>query len=68
MYEKQYVQLKISDDGKGFDIEETMKTKEIRKMSGLKNIYQRAEIIGAETYIYSTPNIGTTIHIKIPLN
>ncbi len=68
IYEKQYVQLKISDDGKGFDIEETMKTKEIRKMSGLKNIYQRAEIIGAETYIYSTPNIGTTIHIKIPLN
>ena len=68
MYEKQYVQLKISDDGKGFDIEETMKIKEIRKMSGLKNIYQRAEIIGAETYIYSTPNIGTTIHIKIPLN
>lgn len=68
MYEKKYVQLKISDDGKGFDIEETMKTKEIRKMSGLKNIYQRAEIIGAETYIYSTPNIGTTIHIKIPLN
>ena len=68
MYEKQYVQLKISDDGKGFDIEETMKTKEIRKMSGLKNIHQRAEIIGAETYIYSTPNIGTTIHIKIPLN
>jgi signal transduction histidine kinase len=37
-------------------------------MSGLKYIYQRAEIIGAETKIYSTPNIGTTIHIKIPLN
>jgi len=67
-YEMDYVHLKISDDGIGFNIEETMKAKEIRKMSGLKNIHQRAEIIGAETYIYSTPNIGTTIHIKIPLN
>lgn len=67
-YESDYVHLKISDDGIGFNIEETMKAKEIRKMSGLKNIHQRAEIIGAETYIYSTPNIGTTIHIKIPIN
>ena len=67
-YERDYVHLKISDDGIGFNIEETMKSKEIRKMSGLKNIHQRAEIIGAETKIYSTPNIGTTIHIKIPLN
>jgi len=68
VYEKNHVHLKISDDGKGFNIEETIKAKEIRKMSGLKNIHQRAEIIGAETHIYSTPNIGTTIHIKIPLN
>lgn len=67
IYEINHVNLKISDDGKGFNLEETMKTKEIRKMSGLKNIYQRSEIIGAETFIYSTPNIGTTIHIKIPL-
>jgi len=67
VYEINHVDLKISDDGKGFDIKETMKNKEIRKMSGLKNIYQRSEIIGAETFIYSTPNIGTTIHIKIPL-
>jgi len=68
MYEENYLHLKISDDGIGFNIDDTLKTKEIRKMSGLKYIYQRAEIIGAKTEIYSTPNIGTTIHIKIPLN
>jgi len=67
-YERDYVHLKISDNGVGFNIEEKLKSKEIRKMSGLKNIQQRAEIIGAETHFYSTPNIGTTIHIKIPLN
>ena len=66
VYEINHVDLKISDDGIGFNIEETIQTKEIRKMSGLKNIYQRSEIIGAETCIYSTPNIGTTIHIRIP--
>lgn len=67
VYEVNHIDLKISDDGKGFNVEETKKSKEIRKMSGIKNIYNRAEAIGAETYIYSTPNIGTTIHIKIPL-
>lgn len=67
VYEINQVDLKISDDGIGFNIEETMQTKEIRKMSGLKNIYYRSEIIAAETNIYSTHNIGTTIHIKIPL-
>lgn len=66
VYEINHVDLKISDDGIGFNIEETIQTKEIRKMSGLKNIYQRSEIIGAETCFYSTPNIGTTIHIRIP--
>lgn len=66
VYEINYLELKISDDGIGFNFEERMKNKEIRKMSGLKNIYQRSEIIDAETFIYSTPNIGTTIHIKIP--
>lgn len=68
IYEEKQLHLKISDDGIGFNINETMKAKEIRKMSGLKYIYKRAEIIGAETNIYSIPNIGTTIHIKIPLN
>jgi len=67
VYEVNHIDLKISDDGKGFNVEETKKSKAIRKMSGIKNIYNRAEAIGAETYIYSTPNIGTTIHIKIPL-
>jgi signal transduction histidine kinase len=67
LYETNHVDLKISDDGKGFNIEKIMKNKEIRKMSGINNIYQRSEVIGAETHIYSTPDIGTTIHINIPL-
>lgn len=68
IYKPDHVELKISDDGIGFDIEETNKTKKVRKMSGLNNIYQRAEIIGAKSHIYSTLNIGTTVQIKIPLN
>lgn len=66
-YENKYLDVKITDNGIGFDVEGIKLKKEIRKMAGIKNIYQRAELIGAETNIYSTPNIGTTVHIKIPL-
>lgn len=67
VYEKDYLDMKITDNGKGFDVEETKKKKEIRKMAGINNIHQRGEMIGAETKIFSSPNIGTTIHIKVPL-
>lgn len=58
--------LKIYDDGIGFDVEEQMKKKEIRKMSGIKNICSRAEYLGGKASIYSVINKGTTIVITIP--
>ncbi len=67
VYEDDFLNMKITDNGKGFNVEEIKNKKELRKMAGIKNIYQRAEIIGAETKIFSSPNIGTTIHIKVPL-
>jgi signal transduction histidine kinase len=59
--------MKITDNGKGFNVEETKSKKEIRKMSGLNNFYNRAELIGAQLNITSMKGIGTTIHIKIPI-
>ena len=37
-------------------------------MAGLKNFYTRAKMIGAEVNITSVINVGTTIHIKKPIN
>jgi len=67
IYEQDWLHLKITDNGKGFNVEETTKNKEIRKMSGLRNFRTRAELIGAEVNITSIENIGTTIHIKTPI-
>jgi len=67
IYEPGCLNMKITDNGKGFNVEETKSKKEIRKMSGLNNFYTRAKLIGAELNITSMKGIGTTIHIKIPI-
>lgn len=58
--------MKISDNGIGFDVEAVRNKKEIRKMSGLKNLETRAKLIHATFEIISFPSVGTTINIKIP--
>ena len=67
-YEKDSLGMKITDNGKGFDVKGTLGKNELRKMAGLKNFYTRAKMIGAEVNITSVINIGTTIHIKKPIN
>jgi two-component system NarL family sensor kinase len=67
IYEPGWLNIKITDNGKGFNVEEAKNKKEIRKMSGLNNFYTRAKIIGAELNITSMSGVGTTIHIKIPI-
>ena len=67
IYEPGWLNMKITDNGRGFDVEATKNKKEIRKMSGLKNFYTRAVLIGAELNITSVKEVGTTIHIKIPI-
>ncbi len=56
----QEIELKIKDDGKGFDV--TQKVNGI----GLKNIKKRVELIRAELELKSELNIGTELKIKIP--
>jgi signal transduction histidine kinase len=67
IYEPGWLNMKITDNGKGFNVEEAKNKKEIRKMSGLNNFYTRAKIIGAELNITSMRGVGTTIHIKTPI-
>jgi len=55
--------MKISDDGKGFDIE-SIKNKSFGG-NGLNNFKKRAELINAEMYFESKPGKGTTIEIKL---
>lgn len=66
-YKPDELLMKITDDGKGFDVDAVRKNKEIRKMSGLKNLETRAQLINATFEIISFPKVGTTINIKIPI-
>jgi signal transduction histidine kinase len=67
IYEPEFVQMKIVDNGKGFDHDQVKHNKELRKMSGLNNFYTRAAVIGAKVSIISAENIGTTIIIDTPI-
>lgn len=60
-YSNQYLYLKISDDGHGFNISEETAG------SGLRNMQSRAKLIGAEWKISSNGH-GTLINISIPIN
>jgi two-component system NarL family sensor kinase len=63
MYLPDKISINISDDGKGFDFE-----KEVRRNDGigLKNILQRAALIGGIANVSSMPGKGTTITIDAP--
>lgn len=57
--------VSISDDGKGFD----SKQLDVKKTGiGLKNMLDRAQMIGASLYIKSEPGKGTRIDLDLPLN
>jgi signal transduction histidine kinase len=54
-------QLKVEDDGKGFDVETTMQS---NMASGLRNIIKRAQWAGMTCTIDSSPGKGCTITLK----
>jgi signal transduction histidine kinase len=58
--------LKYNDNGKGFDVEDTMGMKGGKGM-GLTNIISRVNAINGTFKIKSTPESGTevTIHVKL---
>lgn len=62
-YHADTIQLKIVDNGIGFDIDDLP---ERQRGMGLKNIQKRAGIIGGEVLIRSKPREGTCIDIFIP--
>ena len=54
-------ELKIEDDGKGFDMDTIMKSD---KGSGLRNILKRAQLAGLDCTINSEPGKGCRIEMK----
>lgn len=57
------LQIKISDNGKGFLVSEGGGKTGL----GLKNMEHRAKVLGGELKIESTPSTGTNIYIVLPV-
>jgi signal transduction histidine kinase len=56
-----HFQLKVTDDGKGFDVEEILHT---ARANGLRNILKRSRMAGMECDIKSLPDQGCTIVLQ----
>ncbi|MCM8710244.1 sensor histidine kinase [Clostridium sp. SYSU_GA19001] len=64
-----YLMVVISDDGIGFDVEETLKSVKTKGASyGLIGILDRVNQLQGEIEIKSLPGSGTTYSVKLPIN
>jgi signal transduction histidine kinase len=59
--------MKITDDGIGFNVAEKKNSTSSAAGVGLKSIFNRAKLIGAEIDMQSEPGQGTIISIQLPL-
>jgi two-component system, NarL family, sensor kinase len=59
--------LEIKDDGVGFDVAEKKEFASSGSGVGLRSLFNRASIIGADISINSEPGNGTSILIELPL-
>jgi two-component system, NarL family, sensor histidine kinase DegS len=64
-----YLSLIISDDGIGFNVEETLKRIKARASSyGLISILDRVKQLQGQVHIESSEGVGTVYSIKLPIN
>jgi len=68
-FKKSVIEVRVSDDGEGFDIEEAISSKDRPRGLGLLGMKERVELMSGILSIRSHPSGGgTEIDIKIPLN
>jgi two-component system, NarL family, sensor kinase len=66
-YEPDCFSLKIHDNGRGFDVNDVNTNNADSPGLGIKNMWDRAQIIGAQLTITSSAGEGTTVDIKLPI-
>ncbi len=66
--EQEALQVVVSDDGAGFDVEATLQRAARENRLGLLGIRQRMELLGGSAEILSRPGEGTTARLLVPMN
>ena len=59
--------LIVSDEGRGFDVGDTMERATSGKALGLLGMQERVSMLGGQVAIESTPGKGTTIRASMPV-
>ncbi len=67
-FSKSVIGVHVRDDGKGFDVQEALSSKDRPRGLGLLGMKERIELVNGSLTIRSHPGSGTVITIKIPLN
>jgi PAS domain S-box-containing protein len=57
----------VEDNGRGFDVEATLRSLRVTKHFGLLSMRERAALVNGSIMFESTPGSGTTVCIKVPL-
>lgn len=57
----------VEDDGRGFDVESIFGSKIKDKKLGLFGMEERASLMGGTLHIESSPGLGTTVFIQVPV-
>jgi PAS domain S-box-containing protein len=62
------LEMKISDDGTGFDLAESERRAHEGRGFGLMGMRERAALVGGRVEIISSASAGTTVEVYLPLN
>jgi PAS domain S-box-containing protein len=62
------LQMKIVDDGRGFDLAEVERRAHQEASFGLMGMRERAALVGGRVEIISSSNKGTTVEVSLPLH
>jgi signal transduction histidine kinase len=65
-FNPEIVTLVVTDDGQGFALPESPAAMAPRGHFGLLGLYERAELIGAQLHVVSTPGAGTRVVVTVP--
>ncbi len=65
---KENLEIRVEDNGKGFDPGLVQRRTENTKSLGLRNMANRAAMIGADFRLCSEPGKGTIVILTLPLN
>lgn len=62
------LQVFVSDDGRGFDLNQVQDNYTNRQSLGLLNLAERAQLIHGQLTLYSNIGQGTTVHLSVPVH